>query len=248
MAEFLLTKQNQKLAYYRLNGEGVGIVYLGGFMSDMEGTKALYLESLCKKLNRPFVRFDYFGHGQSSGAFIEGTIGQWLNDTLTVLENLTEGPQIVIGSSMGGWLMCLAALQVSRIKGLIGIAAAPDFVEDFMRLSPEQHEALERDGICYLPCDYGDKPYAISKKLVEEAREHLLLKGPIAINCPVRLLQGLEDKDVAWEKAIRLSELLETRDVTLSFVKDGDHRLATDANLALLSTTLQLLLASIEEG
>jgi pimeloyl-ACP methyl ester carboxylesterase len=244
-AQFLNDETGVKLAYHSLagtvNGAG-GVVFLGGFRSDMSGTKALYLEDLCKTLGCSYVRFDYSGHGLSSGRFVEGTIGQWLSDALLVLDRLTEGPQILVGSSMGGWLMLLATLQrINRIQGLVGIAAAPDFLEDFHRLTPDQAQDFKEKGVCYIPSQYGD-PYPITKTLVEEGKKHHLLNKAIPIDCPVRLLHGLNDQDVAWQKSLKISEKLTSTDVRVTLVKDGDHRLSNDTDLALLGTAVRELL------
>ncbi len=241
--EFLQTQNGEKIAYHQTQGSGVGVVFLGGFMSDMEGTKALFFEKLCRKHDRPFVRFDYSGHGASSGDFTDGTIGQWLDNVLNVLDNLTQGPQILIGSSMGGWLMCLAAQQrMQDIHALIGIAAAPDFIEDFSRLTSEQAQMLEEKGVCHIPCEYGDKPYTITQNLIEEACQHVVLKSSLSIQCPVRLFHGLNDTDVLWQKSLALAECINSTDVVVQLVKGGDHRLATEANLQLIADQLVKLL------
>ncbi len=231
------------IAYHQLKGKSPGIIFFGGFMSDMTGTKAMYLESVCQRWGQAYVRFDYSGHGQSSGKFEEGTIGSWLQDALYVLDNLTEGPQIIVGSSMGGWLMTLAALKrPERIKGLVGIASAPDFVEDLGRMQAVQQEALLKEGICYLPSLSGETSYPITRHLIEEGRMHSVLKAPIQISCPVRLLHGLSDKDVPWQKSVKLADRLESLDVTVTLIKDGDHRLSDPSQLLLLEKSVYSLL------
>ena len=230
------------IAYRRVPGpEGTagtearpGLVFLGGFMSDMGGTKAQWLEGFAMRAGFPYLRFDYSGHGLSEGAFTDGTIGGWLDDTLDVLDRLTEGPQVLAGSSMGGWLALLAALaRKDRVKGLVGIAAAPDFTEDLIHreLSDSQRDTLMKDGIIHVPSEYGDQPYAITRALIEDGREHLLLTGPIALDCPVRLIQGLRDDDVPWRTALGIAEKLETGDVTVTLIKEGDHRLSRAQDL-----------------
>jgi pimeloyl-ACP methyl ester carboxylesterase len=224
-----------------LAGKSPGVVFLGGLMSDMAGTKAQTLEAHCAKSGRAFTRFDYSGHGQSSGKFIDGTIGRWHADTLAVLDQVTEGPQILIGSSMGGWQMLLAArARPERIAGMIGIAAAPDFTEDLMwkELTEDQRRRLREDGILNLPSDYGDEPYPISLALIEEGREQLLLRGPLPIRCPTHLLQGMQDADVPWRTSLRIAEALESEEVIVTLVKDGDHRLSRDADLDRLCAAL----------
>jgi pimeloyl-ACP methyl ester carboxylesterase len=206
-------------------------------MSDMTGTKATALEEYCRKEGRAFLRFDYFGHGQSSGKFEEGTIGRWRGDALAVLDELTEGPQILVGSSMGGWIALLLALaRPERLRGLVLIAAAPDFTDKMMwaNFSEAERETLRRDGILYQPSGYGPAPYAISLNLIEEGRRHNLLDGPIQVSCPVRLFQGMRDRDVPFEWALKIVDRLAASDVVLSLVKEGDHRLSAPADLARL--------------
>ena len=186
------------IAYHALPGKGPGVVFLTGFMSDMTGSKALALEAHCRATGRAFVRFDYLGHGASSGRFEEGTIGRWADDAVTVLDRLTEGPQVLVGSSMGGWIMLLAALQRKvRVAGLLGLAPAPDFTEDLLwaRFTPEQQDTLMREGALSVPNCYSDTPYTIARALVEEGRNHLLLGDTIDLRCPVRLIHGQRDED-----------------------------------------------------
>lgn len=212
-----------------------GIVFLGGFMSNMMGAKAEWLEAFARQAGLPYLRFDYTGHGESEGDFIDGTIGAWLADTLCVLDHLTEGPQVLVGSSMGGWLALLAALaRPARVRGIVGVAAAPDFTEDLIHgeLTPDQIATLMGEGILHFPSEYGETPYAITRALIEEARAHLLLRAPIALACPVHLVQGLADADVPWRTALRIMEKLASSDVAATFIKDGDHRLSRPADLA----------------
>jgi pimeloyl-ACP methyl ester carboxylesterase len=229
------------IAYRRLAGAAPGIVFLGGFRSDMSGTKALFLEDYCRRRERAYLRFDYFGHGASSGDFAVGTIGRWRDDALAVIDSLTEGPQILAGSSMGGWIMLLAALARSeRVAALVGIAAAPDFTEDLLpaRLSGPQRQMLQQEGLVVLPSDYDPAGYLYSRALIEDGRRHLLLRGPIALAAPVRLLHGLADASVPWQTSLRIAERLTGRDVTVTLVKDGDHRLSTEADLTRLAQIL----------
>ncbi len=224
----------QRLAYCRRAGRGPGVVFLGGFMSDMTGTKALALDARCREQGRAFVRFDYRGHGASSGAFSDGTIGRWTDDALAALDRLTEGPQVLVGSSMGGWIMLLVALaRPERVAGLVGVAAAPDFTEDLMwaRWDAVKRARLMGDERIEEPSAYGEAPYVITRALIEDGRRRLVLGAPIPIRCPVRLLHGMADPDVPWRTALRLAERLQSTDVVVTLVKDGDHRLSRDEDL-----------------
>lgn len=246
----LTRKGGASIAYHKMSSDKSGsvqpgVVFLGGFMSDMTGSKALALEERCRTQGLGFVRFDYLGHGQSSGNFADGTIGRWAEDAVAVLDELTEGPQILVGSSMGGWIMLLAALaRPERIAGLLGIAAAPDFTEDLMwaEFSQEEREKIMSTGRFEQPSEYGDDPYVITRDLIEDGRKNLLLRAPLPIRCPVRLLQGMRDADVPWKTALRLSEALESEDVEVTLVKKGDHRLSEPEDLARLMRTLDVLL------
>ncbi len=236
------------IAYHASPGKNPGVVFLGGFMSDMTGTKATALEAHCRATGRAFVRFDYLGHGASSGKFEDGTIGRWRDDALAVLDRVTHGPQILVGSSMGGWIALLAALaRPERVVGLVGLAAAPDFTRDLMwpSFTPEERDALARDGFIRQPTEYGDEPYVITRKLLDEAERHLLLDRPVGITCPVRLIHGTADPDVPWDVSRRLLERLQSQDVTLTLVKDGDHRLSSPADLARLFAAVDELAAKV---
>jgi len=215
-------------------------------MSDMTGTKARTLDQFCAARGQAYLRFDYFGHGASSGAFADATVGRWKADTLAVLDALTAGPQVLVGSSMGGWLMLLAALaRPVRICALVGIAAAPDATEALMwpRLPQSARDTIMAEGAVRVPSDYAPEGYLITRRLIEEGRGHLITDRPIPIRCPVRLLHGMRDKDVPWETSLRLAGRLESDDVRLLLVKDGDHRLSREADLALLQATLEPLIA-----
>ena len=244
-ADILTRGDGATIAYRRRQGKAPGIVFLGGFMSDMTGTKARYLDAFCAASGRAFLRFDYFGHGASSGDFVAATIGRWRGDVLAALDQLTEGPQILVGSSLGGWLMLLAALaRPARIHALVGIAAAPDATEDLMwaRFPPELQQRIWRDGAARLPSAYNAEGYLFTRHLIEEGREHLVMRAPLAIACPVRLLHGMEDADVPWRTSLALAERLASRDVQVTLVKDGDHRLSRDADLGLLTRVIETLL------
>ena len=239
------------IAYHKVAGQKPGLMFCGGFMSDMTGTKATALEAYARRREQAFVRFDYQGHGASSGDFKDGTIGLWAEDAIAVLDEVAEGPQILIGSSMGGWVMLLAALaRPERIAGLIGIAAAPAFTEDLMwdRYGPEIRETLQRDGIYQEPSEYSEEPYTITMGLIEDGRQRLLLREPIPIACPVRLIHGTADDAVPYETSLQLMERLESDDVEVVLVKDGDHRLSEPADLTRLEGAVDALLQSVEHS
>ncbi len=247
---FLVARSGVSIAYHATPGKSpgrgglAGIVFLGGFASDMSGTKALALDAFARERGQACLRFDYRGHGRSMGRFEEGTIGAWREDALAVLDRLTQGPQILVGSSMGGWIMLLVALaRPERIKALVGVAAAPDFTEDLIwaRLSGAERERLLGEGVIYQPSPYAERPDAITSALIEDGRRHLLLRGPIAIECPVRLLHGQRDEDVPWQRSLELASLLVGQDVWVTLVKDGDHRLSRAQDLLLLTRTLAQL-------
>ena len=247
----LARPQDESLAYHSTAGRAPGIVFLGGFLSDMTGTKATALEAYARDRGQAFLRFDYQGHGQSSGRFEDGSIGRWAEDAVAAVDALTTGPQVLVGSSMGGWIMLLAALaRPQRVAALVGVAAAPDFTEDLMwqRFPEEVKAEIETKGVYYEPSDYAETPYPLTKHLIEEGRRHLLLHAAIPLACPVRLLHGMRDPDVPWETALRLAERLESRDVEVTLVKDGDHRLSEPADLRRLAATLDRLLDRLDEG
>jgi len=232
-----------KLVYHHYAGTtNYGVVFFGGFMSDMEGTKALYLEEYCKNNNIQFTRFDYFGHGQSKGKFTDGTISIWLDNCLAILDNICIGKQVIIGSSMGGWLMLLAALaRPQRIKALIGIAAAPDFTEKLIynELTDSQRQELEDNGVYHAPSCYDDgEPYPITKQLIEDGRKHLLLDNNIDIKPPVHLIHGMQDIDVPYGLSIQIAKQVIGDNVQLSILKSGDHRMSDKASLEILEGAL----------
>jgi pimeloyl-ACP methyl ester carboxylesterase len=213
----------------------------------MTGGKALHLEAQCRARRQAFLRFDFFAHGRSSGRFEDATLGRWAEDAVAVLDELTQGPQILVGSSMGGWVALLAALRrPERVRGLIGIAPAPDFTEDMIlpQLGPALRQELEGNGVIYRPSAYSDEPYPMTLKLIEDARNHLVLRDTIPLDCPIRLLQGMKDPDVPWRTSLRIAEQVRSADVRLTLIKDGDHRLSREQDLALLSETLDELTRS----
>jgi len=234
------------LAWRRLDGVAPTVVFLPGFNSDMTGSKATALSEFCARRGQAFVRFDYAGHGASSGRFVDGTIGRWAEDALAVIDQVASGDVILVGSSMGGWIAVLAALaRPDRVRGLIGIAAAPDFTERLMweAMLPAERATLLAEGVLMVPSQYGP-PTAVTRGLIEDGRRHLLLGSPIGVDCPVRLLHGQEDPDVPWQTALALSERLTGADVQITLIKDGDHRLSRPADLAVLIRTLGALLGS----
>ena len=235
------------MAYHRAPGQLPGVLFCGGYTSDMTGTKALALEAFCREQGRAFIRFDYSGHGASPGDFADGTIGGWTDDALAIVDRVAAGPLVVVGSSMGGWIMLLVArVRPERVAGLVGIAAAPDFTEDLMlaQATPEQRRALAEQGCWMQPSAYGGQPYPVTRRFIEEARAHLVLRGPIPITCPVHLLHGQRDPDVPWQTALRLAERLQAENVTVELVKAGDHRLSTERDLARITAAIQRVVAT----
>ena len=229
------------LAYHRWPGARPGVLFLGGFTSDMTGAKATALDAWCRARGQAFVRFDYSGHGASSGQFADGTIGRWAEEAITVLDQLTEGPQIVVGSSMGAWLMLLTALaRPERIAGLLGLACAVGFTRYLLwdRLDDRLRERLRRERVISLPSPYGE-PYIIALNLIEEAERHRLLDRPeLPIHGPVRLIHGMGDADVPWRISLEIANKLASPDVRLILVKDGEHTLSREQDLRLLTRTL----------
>ena len=232
------------VAYARSAGREPTVVFLGGFRSDMTGTKAMALEAWAQRSGHAYLRFDYLGHGQSSGRFEDGTIGRWLDDSLAAIDQLTTGRLVLVGSSMGGWLSLLAArARPQRLAGLVLIAAAPDFTERMLLkgLSPGDRAALERDGRLERPSQYSPEPSVFTWKLIEEGRKHLLLDSRLELPCPVRLLHGQSDPDVPWEYSLQIARHLEAPEVITTFIKGGDHRLSTPADIARLIATVEEL-------
>lgn len=244
MVSYLETAHG-RIAYHKTEGASPGVVFLGGFKSDMEGTKAIHLEEWARKNNREFLRFDYSGHGQSLGGFLDGCIGDWARDAIAVITALTEGPQLLVGSSMGGWISLLVCRKIpEKVAGFVGIAAAPDFTEDSMwrDFDEGQRLALMKDGQVDLPSDYSDEPYIITRKLIEDGRNQLVLRTPLNLNFPVRLLQGTADIDVDIDVALRILSHASGEDIRLTLVKDADHRFSTDACLMLTQQTIEDIL------
>lgn len=239
-AAILQSPHGRDLAYHKTEGAGPCIVFLGGLKSDMEGTKAIYLEAWAQARGRAYLRFDYSGHGESSGTFEDGAIGDWHQDTLAVIDALTKGPLIVVGSSMGGWqALLLARARPDRIAGLVTIAAAPDFTEDgyWASFSETEKRALNTVGRVERPSDYME-PYIITKRMIEDGRQHLVLRDPLHLPFPVRCLQGTADTAVSTQTAVRLLGHAECADMRLVLVKDADHRFSDDTCLQLIETAI----------
>ncbi|HMJ30914.1 MAG TPA: alpha/beta hydrolase [Xanthobacteraceae bacterium] len=230
----------RRIAVRARAGGAPGLFWLGGFNSDMQGIKALALDAWAADHHRACVRFDYSGHGESGGTFVDGTIGRWLEESVAVFEQFCAGPQVVIGSSMGGWMALLLAREMARrpasrasLAGLVLIAPAPDFTEELMwkGFSPEARHDIETKGLWLRPSEYGE-PYPITRALIEEGRNHLLLGSAIEVGCPVRILQGAQDPDVPWRHAFALAHRLPSDDVVLTMIQDGDHRLSRPQDIA----------------
>ena len=243
--ERFIREDGETIAYSRRNGKSPGVVWLGGFKSDMTGTKAQTLDAWAETSGRAFLRFDYQGHGASSGAFRDGTITRWGDDALAVLDHLCDGPQVLVGSSMGAWIALLTArARPEKVAALLLLAPAADFTEALMwgRMSPEIRREIMEHGEWQRPSSYGDGPYPITRALIEDGRRHLLLGAPIEIDAPVHILQGMKDPDVPWQHALKLVEKLSGNPV-LTLIKDGDHRLSTPDDLIRIAGALDAILA-----
>jgi pimeloyl-ACP methyl ester carboxylesterase len=243
LSGFLDRPDGARLAWRMVEGAGPTVVWLGGFKSDMAGTKAQALAEWALSAGRGYVRFDYFGHGESSGDFAEGTITRWRDDAIAVLNELTAGPLVLVGSSMGGWIACLAALALKRrVKAMVLIAPAPDFTEKLMKpeIPATGIALLEKEGVWLRPSEYGD-PYPITRALLEDGARWSILDGePIPIEVPVRILQGGADPDVPWTHALELANTLKGDDVVFTLIRAGDHRLSRPEDIA-------RLIAAVEE-
>jgi len=246
LTDYLETPQGRRIAYDRVEGAGPGVVFLGGFRSDKEGTKAVALDAWAKRRRQAFLRFDYSGHGKSSGDFLDGCIGDWLADAQAAITTLTEGPQVLVGSSMGGWISLLFARAMpDKVAGLVTVAAAPDFTEDSMwaGFSEGERQDLLTRGRVEMPSDYSDEPYVITKRLIEEGRDHLVLRAPLDLPFPVRFLQGTADPEVPVPVALRLLDHVTGPDIRLTLVKGADHRFSTPECLTLIERTVEKVLA-----
>ena len=260
---FFTVRSNQKIAYMQegpadsQNGP-TGLFWLGGFMSDMEGSKAQVLANLAASENRPCLRFDYSGHGASGGKFEDGTISNWLDEAIEAFQNLTSGPRVIVGSSMGGWLALLlyrhfakTSPEISqRIAGIILIAPAGDMTADLMwdKYSEEIRAQIMETGRYLEPSDYGDEPYTVARPLIEDGHKHLVLKDGLDIHCPVRILQGEDDVDVPWQHGLKVYRALRGENIAFSLVKGADHRMSSDRDLATLRQTCRVLFELAESG
>ncbi|MGY8956449.1 MAG: alpha/beta hydrolase [Alphaproteobacteria bacterium] len=257
--EFIEAEDGTRLAFFATPAThpdpGPGVVFLGGFMSDMTGQKATVLETWAQETGRGFLRLDYSGHGQSGGAFRDGTIGRWFTDALTVIRHVgttmpgLSGDLVLVGSSMGGWIATLVARELliskngPRVAGLVTIAAAADFTEDLMpaRLGTDVLAQIAADGFFEAPSEYSESPYVITRALLEDGRDHLVLREPLILDIPVRLIHGTADPDVPWTQSQKLMHALTSDDVELILVKDGDHRLSEPVDLIRMTTIIAQL-------
>ncbi len=251
--EFLSAADGARIAYNWVSGTKPstkpGVVFLHGLMSDRGGTKALALEAHCIARGYSYVRFDMYGHGESTGRFEDGSVSRWVQDAVTVLDQATEGPQVLVGSSMGGWVMLKTALaRPARVAALAGIAVAPDFTEDLMwpKMTDAQRTEIMDRGVIDVPSDYTDGPYRIGKLLIEDGRKNLLLRDTIALTCPARFIHGQRDESVPWETSLRVAEKLAGDDVQVRFVKDGDHRLSRPQDLAMICALVDDAVAQVK--
>jgi pimeloyl-ACP methyl ester carboxylesterase len=235
----------RQIAWRAQPGSAPGIVFLGGFASDMLGTKAEFLADYCATRGQAYLRLDYSGHGESGGAFNDGCIGDWTTDALAILDQHTSGPQILVGSSMGGWIaLLMARARPERLSGFVGIAAAPDFTEDMMWAGFDEtiRTQIMEEGVYLEPSAYSDEPTPITRRLIEDGRDQLVLRSPLAINAPVRLIQGMQDPEVDWHTALTLAGHIDGDDVDVILRKNGDHRLSTGADLVQLGQVISSLL------
>ncbi len=237
----------RRIAMLRRQGEGAPVVWLGGFKSDMASTKAAHLDAWAQRENRAFLRFDYSGHGVSEGRFEDGTIGCWLEEALAVIRLHADARPLLVGSSMGGWIALLAARQLAkeapmlRPRGLVLIAPAVDFTQKLLvkELSPQARRDIEEKGVYLRPSAYSPEPYPITRNLIEDGKRHLLLGGTIQTGCPVHILQGMRDPDVPWRHALTLMEHLSGDESVITLIKDGDHRLSREEDLARLVAAIE---------
>lgn len=235
--DYLARPDGLRLAYRHHPGASPTVIFLPGYMSDMEGGKAVALDQWARARGQGVLRLDYAGNGASEGRFEDGTLASWRDDALFLIDSLTRGPVVLVGSSMGGWLALLIALaRAERVAGIVGIAAAADFTD--WSFDAAEQAVLETEGRIVEHSPYGDQPYVTTLAFWKSGQALRLLDGEIAIDCPVRLLQGQRDPDVGWETALRIAERLRSSDVQMLLIKDGDHRLSRDADIALLLRTV----------
>ena len=239
-----------RLAYHYHPGMQPTLVFLCGLASNMNGNKAMFLDAYCRARGRAFLRFDYQGHGASTGEFLDSGIGMWSEDALAVIRLATQGPLVLVGSSLGAWIMLLVARQADiQVAAMVGIAAGVDFTEDllWLKLSAAEQSQLMTSGVLERPSSYADSPWYIGLPMIEDGRRHLQLRQAIPLHCPVRLLHGLADEDVPWSTSLRLLERLESTDVRLTLIKHGDHRLSKQRELAILADCLDELLTYLAD-
>ena len=251
MPDFLTTPPGRRIAYHRRDGSGPGVVFLGGFRSDMTGTKALHLEDWARAQGRAFLRFDYSGHGASSGDFLQGCIGDWFEDARPAITTMTKWPQVLVGSSMGGWIaLLMARAHPAKVAGLVTVAAAPDFTEDGMwaGFSEAERAELMEKGQVARPSEYSDEPYIITRRLIEEGRSRLVLRTPLDLPFPVRFLQGTADADVPVSVAMRLLDHATGPDMRLTLVTGADHRFSTPDCLKLIEAAVAEVLEAAGRG
>ncbi|SPF78398.1 alpha/beta fold hydrolase [Pseudoprimorskyibacter insulae] len=237
--QYLDSPHGRRLAYAHTAGQGPTIVFLSGYKSDMEGTKAVHLEAWAKAQGRAFLRLDYSGHGISSGVFEEGCIGDWAQDAQDIIEAVTTGPVVLVGSSMGGWISCILTRRLARVVGFVGIAAAPDFTEDgfWNGFTDTQKAEVMEQGQTALPSDYGD-PYIVTRRLIEDGRKQLVLRSSLPMPYPVRLVLGTGDTAVSVDVGLRLLSHIDGPDVRLNLIKDADHRLSEPSELKAIEAAL----------
>lgn len=244
MTENFIDGPNGRLAYQKTEGKEPTVVWLGGFQSDMTGTKATHLHAWAQKRQQSYLRFDYSGHGTSDGDFLDGCIGEWRDDARKAIQSLTQGPVILVGSSMGAWISGLLAQEMGdRLAALVLIAPAPDFTEELMwpSFGPGLRRTIMEKGKAALPSLEGNQPTVITRKLIEDGKRNLLLQNDLNISVPVRILQGMADTDVPWQHAMRFAETIKSSDIEIMMTKSGDHRLSTPPDLARLTEVLDRL-------
>lgn len=234
------TPDHRQIAYHKTDGHGPTVVFLGGYKSDMTGTKAVWLEDWCRARGRAFLRFDYSGHGQSSGDFADGCIGEWAADAEAVIRATCDGPLLLVGSSMGGWISLLLSQRFDTVSGLVTIAAAPDFSEEMFwaGFSDAQRAEVMGQGYTDVPSDYGD-PYRVTRKLIEDGRNHLVFQTPLKLPFPTRCVQGTEDNAVTRETALRLLDHATCDDIALTFLKGADHSFSAPDCLPMIARAIE---------